>query len=153
MSKILLCNLTSGLHSLFDTDSGEVENVSGAKGTECVGNLDIIDGKVVALYCENGCHLRIGNQSWNFCSSDIELKYFHDENRVTNFTVSTEGKEFHFTYQCWWAESETEDFRLFPELDEENDFLGYAIEVWRNPSLKGRLVDKWKAVWERQNMP
>jgi len=136
--------MMSGAYSLLDTESGEVEDGFGAKESKCVGNFCIVDGQAVALYYECGCHLQLGSRKWNFADSSLDLSYFHDQNRVTNFIVSKDGESYCFKYRCWWAESETEDFRLFPELDEENDFLGYVMEVWRNQRLKERLFAQWK---------
>lgn len=127
----------------FDATIGAVSlsvNVSGKPK----GNFHLLDQKCLAIYCEgNALILQIGSDKWEFYSGDIELRYFHNvAKRTTCFEVKSQEKSVSIEYKAWWAEIPGFE-PVEPEMDEDEDFLGYVFSVWKNKQLQERLISNW----------
>ena len=100
--------------------------------------------KKIAIYREgNNLTLQIGGDTWNLSSDDVEVKYSHDFSRKTTcFEVESGGEAAFIEYEAWW--SGIPGFEpVEPEMDEDEDFMGYVYAVWKNKSLQNSLIRSW----------
>ncbi|WP_347330488.1 hypothetical protein [Marinimicrobium locisalis] len=108
------------------------------------GVLSFIQGHTVALYEKSGgLVLQIDHQVWDLLSDRVALSYHHDfKSRTTLFKVSDDLAEFSVDYPAWW--SSIPNFQpVEPEMDAEEDFMAYVIEVSKDPGLCKSLVSFW----------
>jgi len=111
---------------------------------EPVGNFHIVGERCIALYCKGGkLFLQIDSERWDLSSGSVAISYFHDfEKKTTTFEVDDGTSSARLEYDAWW--SEIPGFQpLEPEMDSEEDFLAYVVEVWRNRSVQKSLIERW----------
>ncbi|PXF30703.1 hypothetical protein WH50_14000 [Pokkaliibacter plantistimulans] len=108
------------------------------------GNFHLLDQRCLAIYCEdNVLILQMDRDKWELSSADVELRYFHNlANRTTCFEVKSPKKSVSIEYKTWWAEIPGFE-PVEPEMDEDEDFLGYVFSVWKNKQLQGSLISNW----------
>lgn len=108
------------------------------------GNYALINSNNVAIYREKDkLVLQVNRQRWELSSRDVTLKYFHNlANKTTRFEIYSADKSAVIEYKSWW--SDIPDFELVePEMDENEDFLGYVYAVWKNRKLQDSLIRQW----------
>lgn len=108
------------------------------------GNIHLLLDKCIAIYCEDGTLiLQIDKNKWDISSKETVLRYFHRLiDKTTHFEVVSEKESVSIAYRAWWAE--IPDFALFePEMDEDEDFLGYVFAIWRSKQLQESLIESW----------
>jgi hypothetical protein len=127
----------------FDPASGVASLKVNVEGVSR-GNFYLLDQQSLAIYCENNTlFLQIGSDRWDLSSSDTELIYSHDFSRKTTcFDVKSQSKSMSIEYMAWWAVIPGFE-PIEPEMDEEEDFLGYVFAVWKNKSLQKNLISSW----------
>lgn len=129
----------------FDTLTGVANsNVNVNLSIKPKGNFHLLDQRCVAIYCEdNILILQIDSNKWELSSEDVELRYFHNlANKTTCFEVKSPKKSASIEYKAWWAEI-PEFEPVEPEMDEDEDFLGYAFAVWKSKQLQWNLISSW----------
>lgn len=127
----------------FDTITGAVGfNVRVSEKPK--GNFHALDQTCLAIYSDdNSLILQIDSDKWDLSSEDIELRYFHNlAKRTTCFEVRFRDKAFSIEYKAWWAEIPGFE-PVEPEMDEDEDFLAYVFEVWKNKKLQRSLINRW----------
>jgi hypothetical protein len=109
-----------------------------------VGNIHSFLGKCIAIYHEvNTLILQIDNDKWDIRSDKLEMHYFHElVDKTTHFEILSEGKLFSIRYQSWWAEI-PHFLPVEPEMDQDEDFLGYIFAVWNSGQLQKSLMASW----------
>ena len=127
----------------FDVSNGEV-NTNVDESSRPKGNLHFLDHRCLAIYCEgNTLILQVGSDMWRLNSEDVKLRYFHNlANKTTCFEVKSPEKSLSIEYKAWWAEIPGFE-PVEPEMDEDEDFLGYVFAVWKNKQLQDRLISSW----------
>jgi hypothetical protein len=127
----------------FDVSTGvAISNVG--VSVKPKGNFHLLDQKLLAIYCEgNTLILQLDTDKWELSSVDVELMYFHNlANKTTCFEVKSPEKSVSIEYKAWWAEIPGFE-PVEPEMDEDEDFLGYVYAVWKNKQLQGSLISSW----------
>ena len=108
------------------------------------GDFASVSSSNVAIYCENNkLFLQVDKQRWDLASGDLVLKYYHYlAKKTTRFEVHAADKDVVIEYKSWW--SDIPGFEpVEPEMDEDEDFLGYVYAVWKNQKLQKSLVKQW----------
>lgn len=118
-----------------------LENIS----EKPVGNLHFVGKHCVAIYCEkNDLFIQIDTNKWSLSSGNLNIKYFHKKtSRTTFFSIEEGEKIILIEYESWWKDIPG-FMPMEPEMDEDEDFLGYVFSVWRNKKLQQSLVLSWK---------
>jgi hypothetical protein len=127
----------------FDVSTGvAISNVG--VSVKPKGNFHLLDQKRLAIYCEdNTLILQLDSDKWELSSVDVELMYCHNlANKTTFFEVKSPEKSVSIEYKAWWAEIPGFE-PVEPEMDEDEDFLGYVYAVWKNKKLQGSLISSW----------
>lgn len=115
----------------FNIDTGDVLDVFSADSIH-EGVFEKIDNDNFAFYkLNNKLVLQINQCKWNILDANISIKYFHDfHENITFFSIDDKTSKYSTRYKSWW--SDIPDFiPLDPELDEEEDFLGYIYSIWK----------------------
>jgi len=53
-----------------------------------------------------------------------------------------DGENFSIEYDAWWADIPSFE-PVEPEMDEDEDFMGYIYAVWMNKTLQNNLISSW----------
>lgn len=124
---------------LLDTATGAARSSGDAGGTPR-GTMRILDGRLVALYAQGGrLYLQIGIERWDLGDPATRIRYGHDLNlKTTRF----ECNGFVLEYPAWWRDDPAYD-PFEPELDEDEDYLGYVHAVFQQPALQANLIRAW----------
>lgn len=119
---------------------GKLTPAAGAASVVAQGNFEHVGEYTFCLYVERGrLYFQADQQRWDFQSPACKLMYRHDIDRqVTQFSVA--GKTFE--YPAWWRNDPRFEPCL-PELDEENDYLGYIFALKDNERLQNRMIEVW----------
>jgi len=108
------------------------------------GNYALVNSSNVAIYTERGkLFLQVDLQRWDLSSGGVALKYFHNlAQKTTRFEVYDADKSAVIEYRSWW--SDIPGFEAVePEMDEDEDFLGYVYAIWKNQQLQKSLIKHW----------
>lgn len=127
----------------FDCATGTISSITGT-ASKPNGNFDLVGQYNVAIYSKNNTLvLQIGANAWDLSSNEITIRYFHNVlKKITHFELEFEGKVTLLEYEAWWAS--IPDFEpIEPEMDEDEDFMGYVYAIWENKHLQKSLVDSW----------
>ncbi|GEM_PF-2855136 len=130
---------------LVDFDAGTgVVNTNVDASVKPIGNFYLLDQRRLAIYCEGSTLiLQMDFDVWELSSENVELRYFHNlANKTTCFEVKSPEKTVSIEYKAWWAEISGFE-PIEPEMDEDEDFLGYVFAVWKNKQLQGSLISIW----------
>ncbi len=108
------------------------------------GNFHQLGQRKVAIFRDgNQLILQIGEKKWNLSSQDVVLRYSHNfSKKVTVFEVELDGENFSIEYDAWWADIPGFE-PVEPEMDEDEDFMGYVYAVWMNKALQNNLISSW----------
>ena len=108
------------------------------------GNFHLLEQRNVAIYSDNNAlKLQIGEDVQNLSSGEAVIRYFHNVSRKTTcFEVESEGRITSIEYKAWWAEIPGFE-PVEPEMDEDEDFMGYIYAVWNNKQLQQSLIATW----------
>jgi len=108
------------------------------------GSFHLLGQRPLAIYCENNTLiLQIDSDKWDLSSVDLQLRYFHNlANKTTRFEVKSPEKSVSIEYKAWWADIPGFE-PVEPEMDEDEDFLGYVFAVWKNKQLQQSLISTW----------
>ncbi|WP_203141004.1 hypothetical protein [Marinobacter mangrovi] len=108
------------------------------------GNFHQLGQRCIAIYCEdNALILQVDRDKWDLSSMGVNLNYFHNlDSRTTCFEVKSSEKSVSLEYKSWWAEIPGFE-PVEPEMDEDEDFLGYVFEIWKNRKLQESLIRSW----------
>ncbi|WP_277252494.1 hypothetical protein, partial [Neptunomonas phycophila] len=99
--------------------------------------------KVAIFRDGNQLILQIGEKKWNLSSQDVVLRYSHNfSKKVTVFEVELDGENLSIEYDAWWADIPSFE-PVEPEMDEDEDFMGYIYAVWMNKTLQNNLISSW----------
>jgi len=115
-------------------------------GEKPKGNFHLVGRNNVAIFSNNNLLiLQIGEKTWNLSSRDVALRYFHNlPKKLTVFEVELDGQNTTIEYEAWWAG--IPGFELNePEMDEDEDFMGYVYAVWMNKALQQNLIASWSS--------
>lgn len=127
----------------FDETEGAVNHNVDAPGKP-KGNFHFLDQKCIAIYSKgDSLILQIDSDKWELSSGAVELRYFHDvTKRTTCFEVNSPEGSVSIEYNAWWA-GIPGFVPVEPEMDEDEDFLGYVFAVWKNKHLQANLIGRW----------
>lgn len=127
----------------FESKTATINPFAG-QTEKVTGNCHIVEGTLVALFCEKGVlTLQVGLEKWDLSSKSIQIKYLHDvPTRSTYFEVNHSGIITSIRYKAWWADIPG-FLPVEPEMDEDEDFMGYIYAVWKNEGLQNALIAKW----------
>ena len=108
------------------------------------GNFHLLGQNKVAIFSDNNqLILQIGDKTWNLSSQDIVLRYSHSlSKKMTSFEVKSNGQNISIEYEAWWAGIPSFE-PIEPEMDEDEDFMGYIYAVWVNKALQQSLISSW----------
>jgi len=113
-------------------------------GEKPKGNFHLLGQRKVAIFSDdNLLILQIGEKTWNLSSQDVVLRYSHNlSKKMTVFEVKLDGQNISIEYDAWWAGIPGFE-PVEPEMDEDEDFMGYVYAVWMNKALQHNLISNW----------
>ncbi|NRD72174.1 hypothetical protein HQQ94_02755 [Shewanella sp. VB17] len=108
------------------------------------GNFHLLEQNIVAIFSLNSLLiLQIGDKKWDLSSEDTLLRYSHDFiKKTTIFEVELNELNVSIEYEAWWAGIPNFE-PIKPEIDEDEDFMGYIYAVWMNKGLQQHLISIW----------
>lgn len=126
----------------FQPLTGEI-SIPNLVSEKICGNYQKVDDFDVAIYCRDGAlTLQIGEDCWSLLSS-VRFNYFHNlATKKTIFEVIDGENSVIFEYKSWWADIPGFE-PVEPEMDADEDFLGYVFYIWSNREVQKSLIAKW----------
>ncbi|MGI2112690.1 hypothetical protein ACRN9G_03710 [Shewanella frigidimarina] len=127
----------------FDNSTSTFKSVINI-GEKPKGNFHLLGQRKVAIFSDdNLLILQIGEKKWNLSSEDVVLRYSHNcSKKMTTFEVESDGQDISVEYEAWWAGIPSFE-PIEPEMDEDEDFMGYVYAVWMNKVLQQKLISSW----------
>ncbi|CAA0101666.1 Uncharacterised protein [BD1-7 clade bacterium] len=124
----------------FEIETGRVINDASVSGKP-IGSFHQVGDFCITLYCESGSiFLQIGRERWDLSDNGIELRYFHIiARRRTFFSIDPANLPISIEYDAWWADIPGFE-PVEPEMDQDEDFLGYVYYVWQEKTYKNNCL-------------
>ena len=132
----------SGGSIKFNPATGSFTSAEIPAGVKSSGNAGVVSGHLIAVYVqENVLYVQVDRQHWKI--TDLNISYVHDvENKQTIFSLNNGEAKVDLVYRAWW--SEIPDFRpIEPEMDADEDFLGYVYSIFSDKDLQNHLIAAW----------
>jgi hypothetical protein len=126
----------------FDVATGTFSEVRNAEGERSFGTAGIVDEQVIALYAKEGVlFIQVGLRRWRLDEVSVSYAHIkHDKKTIFNLTCGDASLEL--IYPAWW--SVIPNFEpVEPEMDADEDYLGYLYEVFSNKRLQQNLINSW----------